>query len=159
MTVVGSFTPQQPYFLLPIEHEARSLSPKSSHCNNWANPLTFPLQKLMFTAVSGTHKPSAWANGIILRVSQSMSTSSLVICSVDGLEWMRKELAQHFCVNRAPHEYWCSTATATSCRGSYSDNCPGTGNELQTFQYGLAAGCHTDTNICGCLVRLRLSGD
>jgi len=63
------------------------------------------------------------------------------------------------CVNRAPHEYYCRTVTATSSRGSYSDHCHGTGNELQTFQYGLAAGCHTDTDICGCLVRLRLSGD
>ena len=51
------------------------------------------------------------------------------------------------------------TDTASSYRGSDSDHSPGTGKELQKFQYGLAAGRHTDTNICGCMVRIRLSGD
>ena len=144
MTVVGSFTLQQPYFLLPTEHEARSPSPQSTHYKNWANLLHIYVKKLIFTAVSDTHKHSACAIVTILRVSRFMSTSGLVTRSVDSLDRMWKELAQHWSVGtaRLPNPS-AVTATATSSRGSYSDHCPGTGNELQTFQYGLAAGCHT----------------
>jgi len=98
MTAVGSFTPQQSYFLLRTDMRLGRPVHRLVTITAELSSRTRPLKKIIFTVVSGTHKHSAWANGIILCVSRSMSANSLVTCSVDSVEGMWKELAERLSV-------------------------------------------------------------